>query len=461
MDNHRDDSRSPARETALEIIYNVSENGAYANLALEKALKNSPLSHQDKNLVTEIVNGSIRMLKHLDWVLNLFLRTHINKQNPWLRNILRMSLYQILFMDKIPDYASVNNAVEISRRRCNYNLARVSNGVLRSILRSKGKIQYPQDDRIEYLSVYYSHPEWIVELLFNIFGMEDSEKILAYNNQRPKVIVRSNRLKGKREYLLENLRKEKVECQESRLTPWGVELLSMNNAISDSPTYKKGAFYIQNDASMLAAAILDPEEGDKIFDLGCGVGGKTTHLAEYINRHGQIHAYDIYSKKLALLETNCARLGIDNVQTHNMSILDIETANLEANKVILDVPCSGLGVLNRRADARWQKKKEDIPELQKLQLALIKKAGEIVSRGGFLLYSSCTINPAENEGIIAAFLSNGEFELQDFAEQISFFPLDHLDKDRASQGMLTILPGKYQTDGMFYALMRRKQNSIP
>jgi 16S rRNA (cytosine967-C5)-methyltransferase len=457
MADNRNDSSSPARDTALEIICNVCENGAYANLALERTLKKSSLSHQDKNLVTEIVNGTVRMLKHLDWVLNLFLRSHIDKQHPYLRNILRMSLYQILFMDKIPDYASVNHAVEMSRKRANQNLARVSNGVLRNIVRAKGKIQYPQEGKLQYLAVYYSHPEWIVELLLGIFGIEESEKILIYNNQRPMVMVRTNTLKGNREEILEILKKEDLDCRESRLTPWGLELIGMRKAISDYRSYKEGAFYIQNDASMLAAPILAPEKGDIIFDLGCGVGGKTTHLAEYVNKTGQIHAYDIYKKKLALLQANCARLGIENVQSYNINILDIETAELEADKVLLDVPCSGLGVLNRRADARWHRKKEDIAELRKLQSALIKKAGQIVKQGGFLLYSSCTINPAENEEIISEFLVNGEFELYGFAERISFFPLDELDKKRASQGMLTIIPGKYQSDGMFYALLRRNK----
>lgn len=448
---------SEVRTAAVQITYEVNENGAYANLALDKYLRSSKLAAHDRNFLTEIVNGTIRMIKHLDWVLNHFLRTTIDKQNKWLRNILRVSLYQILFMDGTPDYAAVNDAVGITRSMINKDLSGVTNGVLRNIIRNKEKIEYPsKNNLVKYLSVYYSHPEWLVQDFLQSFGPAETEKILIYNNHPADVIIRNNILKGNREALEEKLETEKVICKPSSLTPWGISIKSQEKSLSELDTYQKGYFYVQNDASMLAAPILNPGEGSSVYDLCCGVGGKTTHLAEYMHNKGQISAFDLYQKKLELLKQNCLRLGINIVKEYSQDILQIDTSMSQAQSVLLDAPCSGFGVLNRRADSRWRKVPDDINELNRLQTELIKKAGELVKAGGVLLYSTCTINRKENEDIVLNFIKHNGFELEGFAEQIKFFPLDNEDKECASRGMLTLKPGKYNTDGMFYALMRRK-----
>jgi len=457
MAKGQDDGMSTVRNTAVQIVYNILEKGSYANLELDKVMRKSSLPSNDKKMLTEIVNGTIRMLKHLDWVLNFFLNTDINKQNPWLKNILRVSLYQILFMNRVPDYAAVNEAVEMTRRKTNRNLTRVTNGVLRNIIRNKDNIEYPQEDRISYLSVYYSHPEWLVKYLIECFGNEESEKILHYNNQPGELVLRTNLLKISRDDLLGKLKDEHVEGEASKLTPWGITIERLGKAIAETEAYKKGYFYVQNEASMLAAAILNPGEGNLIYDLCCGLGGKTTHLGEFVKNNGNIKAFDIHDKKIELLKQNCDRLGINIVDGHRKDVLDIGSAVIKADRVLLDVPCSGLGVLNRRVDSRWHKTKDDIIKLQNRQAGLIHKAAEMLKKDGLLLYSTCTIDREENEEIVRHFLDNNrEFILQGFAGQISFFPLDERDREYASRGMLTIIPGKYGTDGMFYALMRRK-----
>ncbi|MDD3022632.1 MAG: 16S rRNA (cytosine(967)-C(5))-methyltransferase RsmB [Syntrophomonadaceae bacterium] len=460
MGNGTEPSVSQVRKMAAQLLYEIFENGAYANLALDKALKNSGFNLQEKNLLTEIVNGTVRMLKHLDWVLKLFLKGGLEKQHPWLRNILRISLYQILFMDNIPEYACVNDAVELTAQRSNRNLAKVCNAVLRNIIRNREKLAYPQEGSLEYLAVFYSHPEWMVKYFLDNYGYEHTELLLIYNNTRPQVNLRSNSLKISRDDLLQILIAEGCKCHASSSTPWGINVQVMGKAISDMNSFHRGLFYVQNDASMLAAAILNPSEGDKVLDLASGVGGKSSHLAEYMKNKGQILAFDLYKQKLALLKQNCNRLGINIVEAASVNIFDIDSQTIKAGHILLDAPCSGLGVLNRRADSRWRKNIDDINTLTELQASLLEKASLMLDENGLLLYSTCTINRSENEEIVNSFLiEHWDFRLEDFADNISFFPLDSKDRESAARGMLTIIPGKYQTDGMFYALIRRKPNS--
>lgn len=447
---------SQGRILAAEIIYEVSEHKAYTNIALEKYLRNSKLPQVDKNLVTEIVNGTIRMIKHLDWVLNLFLKSDIKGANPWIRVILRMGLYQILFMNKAPNYAVVNDAVELARKKTNHNLSKLINGVLRNIIRNLDDIEYPKKATSNYLATYYSHPKWLVEKLLDNYTYSDLEQILLYNNQRPRLHVRANTLKTRRDDLIDILGKENIVCEPSRLLPNAININKLNLSLVDSAAYKEGLFYIQNAASMLATLILDPKPHDFVYDLCSGVGGKATHLAELMGDQGKIHCYDIYKQKLKILNINAKRLGINIITTNLKDVLTIETQEL-ANAVLLDAPCSGLGVLNRRSDLRWNIKQTTLLELRKLQSDLLASASRLVKVGGCVLYATCTINPLENEGVVNKFLNeNRDFGLTGFEDRICDFPLVETDRAAARHGMLTIIPGKYQTDGMFYALLRRK-----
>lgn len=445
-----------ARLMAAEIVCEVMEKGAFANLALAKALHDSDLNAADRHLLTEIVNGTVRMVKHLDWVLALFLRTPLEKQNPLLLSTLRTALYQLLFLDKVPDYALVNDAVEICRQRISGKIAGVSNAVLRNIIKNRNQIQYPEEP-LSFYSTYYSHPEWMVKLWMEAFAAQVCETLLIYNNSRPRVVLRCNTLKCKREELIDILKDEGIIAWPSSLTPWGIVLEDSTRPIAKTRSFKEGYFYIQNEASMLAAAILDPPAGKRVLDLCSGVGGKSTHLAEYMNNRGEVLAVELYPQKLELLQQNCRRLGISIVKQMERDIGDLNNREMKASYLLLDLPCSGWGVLNRRADARWRRSPTEIKELTRLQSNLIEHAATMVDINGCLLYATCTINRAENEDIVEGFLGeNPDFTLEDFSAKISFFPLDELDKDAAAKGMLTLMPGKYETDGMFYALLRRK-----
>ena len=456
MKTDRSSIANNPRMLAADLLYHIFEKGAYANLALEKELGENLLKNEDKNLVTEIVNGTTRMLKHLDWVLALFLAKDIKKINPWLRTILRMSAYQILFMDRIPAYACINDAVTITKAKTNQALSRVANGVLRNLERNKETLTYPED-KIQYLAVYYSHPEWIVKLLMDKYGPETTETILKFNNLPPALTVRSNQLRGTRQDLMELFEQQNIIFRVSERVPWAVHIDHLPLSLENTTSYKEGYFYVQNEASMLAASILQVSPGHNVYDLCSGVGGKTTHLAELMENKGSIRAYELYEQKLKLLQKNCDRLGLKIVTIYRKDILEIEADSPLAARVLLDVPCSGLGVLNRRADLRWRQSQKAMDELPQLQFKLLLKASHLVEKNGLLLYSTCTVNNAENEMLVRRFLKEKpEFKLENFLRHISYFGLEEDDQKSAEMGMLTVVPGKYGTDGMFYALMRRQ-----
>lgn len=455
MQNQNVSSISDAREMAVNLVYNIMENGAYANLSLENALRSSTFSQNDKNLVTELVNGSIRMIKHLDWVLNLFLRKSIHEQNPLMRNVLRIAAYQIMFMERIPDYAVVNSAVDITRKKVNKTMAGVCNAVLRNLIRNKDELTYPPVNSLAYLSVYYSQPEWLVQLWLECYGVDVAENMLAYMNHKPLLTLRINTLRTDAETLARELTGEGVTVRPSELIHDSFVIEAMSSSIDQLNSYQSGLFYVQNEASMLAADVLDPQEGEHILDLCSGVGGKATHFAEKMKNKGIIKAVELYKHKLSILDNNCQRLVINIIDAEQNDILTM-ASNPVWQRVFLDAPCSGLGVLNRRADARWRKTPQEINELTKLQASLLEKAGEMTAPDGILVYSTCTVNPAENENIISSFLNkNHAFSFDPFADLISYFPLDQKDREMTEKGWLTIIPGKYGCDGMFYARLRR------
>lgn len=456
-EKHRTDaSGNSVREEALLILYKINQKGAYANLTLDKSLQESRLSLPDRNLVTELVNGTIRMQKHLDWVLALFLQGRLEKQNHWFLNILRMSAYQLLFMESIPPYACINEAVNLTRKRVNSSMAKVTNGVLRNLMRQKDKLKYPPSHEPAYLAVYYSHPDWIVEYYLDEYGWDKTQQILEYDNRRPALEFRCNRLKATPVELVRDLREEGVDSCISSLIPWSIIIKSLPGPITSLKAYQQGWFYVQNQASALAAPLLDPQPGERVIDLCAGVGGKTTHLAEVMNNQGTILAFDLYPKKLELLHQNANRLGITIIESEAADATQLNYGGEPADRILLDAPCSGLGVLNRRSDARWHKDPGDLPALLETQQALLDQASHLVKKGGLILYSTCSTLKQENQLQIKAFLErHRDFRLEPIMDRLNFMPLDTGDREKAGEGMLLLTPGSYGTDGMFYALLRR------
>jgi 16S rRNA (cytosine967-C5)-methyltransferase len=449
------------RGAALTALFQVTEKGAYTQPALEQCLSAGGLNAADKRLTTEIVSGAVRRLLQLDWILNHVLRRPVERLNPWLRNILRLSAYQLLFMQRVPAYAVVHDAVELTKIKAQPGLAGLCNGVLRALSRRREDItgwleQIP--DARERVSIQYSLPLWLLERIESLVPAEDLAVLLDYLNRTPPAGIRVNQLRFSREELADKLRQEGCDVCAHPYLPCALQADARIQALKELDA--AGWFSFQSFSSMLAAYILDSQPGQTVCDLCSGVGGKTTHMAEYMRNQGRILALELYDHKLAVLRERCKRLGIDIVEPRQMDVRRAPAVlRPETDAVLLDAPCSGWGVLNRRPDLRYRQRPEELPELIRLQRALLRAAADLIRPGGVLLYATCTFNPAENEEQIAGFLQeDSRYVREGFEDALEFFPLREQERGTVRQGSLTILPGVYGMDGMYYAKLRRKQS---
>ena len=444
-----------SRELALQILYQVNEEGAYANLALDKALFPCTwLDPRDRGFITEIVYGSVKNRGKLDYVLNQFASTKVNKMDKWTRNLLRLSLYQILFLDKVPDSAAVNEAEKLAKHYGHVD--KFVNAVLRNILRGMDGIQWPDKakDPVQYLMVQYSFPQWMVERFIRQYGLEDAERLCDWYNQPAAMWIRTNTLKTTRAELKQILEKEGLTVSESRHTPEGLKIENAVN-LHKLKSFQQGLFTVQDESSMLVALAAEPAPGQRVLDVCSAPGGKTTHMAQLMKNKGTIYACDIHKHRLDLIAENCKRLGISNVELVQQDGTKLTKRWQEPFDVVLcDVPCSGLGVLGRRADARWAKESEDIAGLCKIQKKILEEAAQLVVPGGTLIYSTCTIAPEENQEMVKAFISeHPEYELDETLTDC------WLDVDKEETGYVQFLPFIDDMDGFFIARMMRREEA--
>lgn len=442
-----------ARDAAVSVVYKVLREGAYSNIAIKQELDKSGLLKLDKALVTEIVNGTLRNLTRIDWVKSQFVKK--NKIEPWIEDIIRCGIYQLLFLDRVPDSAVCNESAELARKRGNEGTVKFVNGVLRNISRNKEKLEYPDKEKesIKYLSVFYSHPEWMVKKWMKDFGVDFTEELLKSNNEIPPFTIRCNRLKINKQELLTMLSEENIDCQEGSYNSEAIHIRG-TSSIEGKDSFKKGYYQVQDESSMLVAHIIDPKAGERILDMCSAPGGKTTHIAELMGNQGEIVARDVHPHKLKLVEESCSRLGIGIVRTelHNAMLLDEESLE-KFDKVLLDAPCSGLGVMRRKPDLRWKKERDDFRELAKLQREMLEMASKYVKPEGVLVYSTCTINKTENLEVVKEFLScSQQFQLESIIRQIP----ENLVCESAYKGYLELFPNTHGTDGFFIAKMRKR-----
>lgn len=444
-----------SRELALKILYQINEEGAYANLALDKALFScSGLDPRDKGLITEIVYGSVKNKGKLDFVLNQFASTKVKKMDRWTRNILRMALYQILFLDKIPPSAAVNEAVKLAKRYGHVD--KFVNAVLRNILRGMEQITWPdrEKDSVQYLMVQYSFPQWMVERFIRQYGVEQAEQLCSWYNRPAPLWIRANTLKTTRQALKQQLEQAGLVVQESRYTSEGLKIETAVN-LHQLEAFQQGLFTVQDESSMLVALAAEPAPGQRVLDVCSAPGGKTTHMAQLMKNTGTIYACDIHAHRLELIEENCKRLGIQNVETVQQDGTRLtERWQQPFDVVLCDVPCSGLGVLGRRPDARWAKESEDIASLCSVQRQILEQAALLVAPGGTLIYSTCTITPEENEQMVQQFLAqHGQFMVDETLTDC------WLNMDKGKDGYVQFLPFVDDMDGFFIARMVRREEA--
>lgn len=440
----------------MDVLTQVEQEGAYSNLLLNSALQKSSLAKSDAGLATELIYGTISRLNTLDYFLDKFVNKGVQKLQPWVRALLRISLYQVIYLDRIPDHAVVSEAVNLAKRRGHQGISGMVNGVLRNILRQKESLAIPENmPPAQRISLQHSHPLWLVERWISQYGIETAEAICAANNEPPAVSVRVNTTMISRDDMLELMSSQGFEAAPSPLSPYGIVVRGAGNmALTD--WYRDGMISIQDESSMLVAEAVNPEPGMRVLDCCAAPGGKSAHMGELMKDVGSIVANDIHAHKGKLISDQAGRLGLDSISIVTGDALDLvdrfEPASFD--RILLDAPCSGLGVIRRKPDLKWGKSQEDIHEIAALQLRLLDSVSTLLRPGGLLVYSTCTIEPLENEGVVSAFLdSHSGFGIaEDGLGDLS--RLEGISLQRG--GGIQILPQHYHSDGFYIARLGRR-----
>ncbi len=402
------------RYAATKAIYEIFTSGAYSNVALAKILRSEKFDDRDRRFFTELVYGTTKTGSSLDWKLSKYINRPLEKTDPKILAVLRVGFYQMFFMNKVPQSAAVNESVEIAKNVCGIGASKFVNGVLRNAGRDPQKSDFPKGDSPRALALKTFHPLWIVKLFVEEFGLEETKKLCAADNVEPPLCVRTNFLKTTREKMLEELKKIGATARESEIAPEGI-IIESHGALDKFQPLRKGLCQVQDESSMTVARKLDPAEGDFVIDCCAAPGGKTTHIAELMKNRGKIIAADIYETKLEHIKMNSERLGINIIETILKDAREIgESFPGKADKILVDAPCSGLGVIRRKADIRLKKNPAEIEKLPDLQFEILSGAAKALKPGGTLVYSTCTILSRENEDVVEKFLSlNPNFKLAD------------------------------------------------
>jgi 16S rRNA (cytosine967-C5)-methyltransferase len=437
------------RGTAVKILNRVERSDAYLDRLLEAEMRSTEMNELDKGLMNEIVTGVIRWQAKLDWVLIGFFHGNFTKAETNIKNALRVALYQILFLDKVPHSAAVNESVEFIKRLRGQKVADLVNAILRNILRNIDNIRYPdpKEDRIQHLAVIESHPYWLTKRWVERFGYDEAKMFLAANNRRPDLTLRVNRLKIDFNYFLTQLEQHQVQFSRSPYLDFFVRVRHLAG-IGGSEMFRQGFFVVQDESAGLAVQLLDPKPGERVIDMCAAPGGKTTFIGELMKNVGEIVAVDKYETRLNLVRNACQRLGIANA--HFIAGDAAEVKMPPADKVLVDAPCSGLGVLAKKPDAKWKREPEDILKLVTTQRSLLENAAAHTKPGGILVYSTCTTEPEENVELVHQFLaSHPEFTLER-ASQFVKPELVH------PEGYIETFPHKHGMDGSFAVRLRKQ-----
>ncbi|GAA0135758.1 16S rRNA (cytosine(967)-C(5))-methyltransferase RsmB [Paenibacillus sp. YSY-4.3] len=456
--------KASARDTALHVLTEVEQEGAYSNLLLNSALQKSGLTGPEAGLATELVYGTISRKNTIDYYLDQFVAKGVAKLQPWVRNLLRLSFYQIYYLDRIPPHAAVNEAVNIAKRRGHQGISGMVNGVLRNVLRRKEELVLPGDlPPARRIALEHSHPEWLVARWIEQYGEGAAEAICRANNESPPVSVRVNRTQISRDELMQRMEEQGLKVVASQVSPDGIIVLSGGNmALTD--WYEDGLLSIQDESSMLVAEAVEPEAGMTVLDCCAAPGGKTCHMAERMAGSGEIFANDIHPHKVKLIADQASRLHLGNVQAlaGDAMELDKRYASESFDRILLDAPCSGLGVIRRKPDLKWAKTPEDIAEITSIQRDLLDRVSSLLKPGGVLVYSTCTIEPGENEEMVRQFLDrHPEYELAPEMTEWQRLVPKSVSNNRES-GInreaigLQILPQHYHSDGFYIARLTKR-----
>ncbi len=425
------------RKTSYLTLLDVESKKAYSNLALNhQIIINKPNS---QGFVRELVYGVLENKLTLDYYIDMIVKDGIKSLKIQELTIMRMGIYQLGYMNSVPEYAAVNESVILAKRYCR-SKAGLVNGVLREYLNKKMQLRLPDrnDDEIRYLSVKYSYAPWIVELWLEHYDVDFVEALLAAGNETPPMTIRLNWLKVMKGDLMAKLEEKGYDVKEGSVCQNAMHV--KGNKLLDTELYKMGMFTPQDESSMLVAEKLNPKHGETIMDVCAAPGGKTTAIAERMNNTGRIIASDIYRRKLDLIDKEAKRLGITNIETRSWDATRVDSSMRgKADRVLVDAPCSGLGVIRRKPEIKYKEYTEELELLHKKQLAILSASSQYVKHEGTLVYSTCTINPEENEQVTNAFVKRN--------------PLFKKEEE------ILLLPHTDGTDG-FYICVMKKDSSL-
>ena len=442
-----------ARELILNILLEVNRDGEYSHIAIRNMLeKYQYLPKQDRAFISKVCEGTIEYMLQLDYIIEKFSSVKIEKMKPLVREVLRSSVYQMKYMDRVPDSAICNEAVKLTQKRGFYSLKGFVNGVLRNVSREKDSISFPPKTQpILYLSVKYSMPGWIVEEWIYQYGFDNTEKMLIDFLEEKQTTIRCMQYRIDKEETIKSLEKQGVTVERAPYLN-DAYYISNYNYISALAAFQTGSIMVQDLSSMLVGRVAAPQKGDYIIDLCAAPGGKSIHVADIMEGYGEVDARDLTEYKVRLINENIKRTDLINAtaRCQDATIFDIESVE-KADIVLCDVPCSGLGVIGKKPDIKYKASKTKIEELVVLQRRILNNAAAYVKVGGTLIYSTCTISKEENLSNIEWFTSNYPYELENMDSHLC----EELRSETTEQGYLQLLPGVHKTDGFFVARLKR------
>jgi len=449
------EKRTNPRDLALSILNRLSHNFAFSDKVLKAHFDKRPeLSDRDKAFILNIVQGVIRWRLRLDWIVEQFLSFPFKRLDSYTLNILRIAVYQIFFMDKVPEFAVVNEAVNQAKKKGKY-IGSTVNAILRNVCRNKHKVTFPDrsKDYIKFLSIFYSYPEWIIKKWLRELGKEETERLLDAENRPPHITIRTNMLITRRDALLMKLRDQGIDATNTRYSPAGIVIKRLQRSIEDMPLYKNGFFFVQDEASQLCSYILNPDSGDMILDVCAGLGVKCMHMAELIKKKGKIIALDINPKRLLMLAHTSLRYELGDIihPVAGDALYASAIFNCFFDRVLIDAPCSGLGTISRHPDIKWTKTEKEIKKLSEIQKKMLDVGYRLLKKDGRMLYATCTISREENEMVVKSFLKDHPgIRLLNIGSEAVWLK-DFVDKE----GFFRTYPHVHGMDGFFCALFSK------
>lgn len=444
-----------ARYLAYKILFDIEVNENYSNMALNKYLNEAGLDDQDKGFVTELVYGIIEKKRYLDYMINKVSKIKVRKMQHPVKLVLRMGVYQLVYMDGVTDYAAINESVNIMKK-LDKRSASFVNAVLRNISRNLDEVKDISLNTVDKLAIYYSYENWIVENLVKEYGFERTEAILRALSQKPNIYLRVNRTKLRpgqsMDYLVgqiigrlidQGLEASRVEGLEEAIKVKGLK------SIDKHPLFREGYVSVQDISSILVAKVMDPKRESRVLDLCAAPGGKSTHIGELMENTGHLISQDIFDHKIKLMNTYARRLGLNNMEARLGDALVLNDDYIgKFDYVLCDVPCSGMGIVRRKPEIKY-KKEEEVENLPDLQYQILENASSYLKEGGILIYSTCTIFKQENTDVVDRFLANHkDYELDDLGSVKEFLGI-------GDKGLVKILPDQYEMDGFFICRMKK------